>query len=505
MTQLVDAQRLMHLGQPQLPRGTGVLDRGDRAGRSAAVITGDGNQVGVRLGDTGGDGADRRLGDQLDRDLRRRIDLLEIEDQLRQILDGIDIVVRRRRDQCHPRHGVAQTCDQVVDLAARQLTALTGLGALCDLDLQYLGIDQVRRRDTEATGGDLLDLGGAHGAVTRRVLTTLTGVGAPTGLIHGLGQRFMCLGRQCTKRHAGTVEARQQGLDGLDFLDRQRLGDRLEGQQITNGRHRTLVDQARELLPLAVVTLLHGLLQLHHHIRVVGVVFAAMHVLDQPALLDALARQPGFTGQQLLLELQLGKAGAFDARGHAGEAHVHDFTVEADRLEQLRATIGADVRDAHLGQDLVEPLLHALAIVLAGISRVAGQLAGAMHVSHHLIGKVRVDRRGAHPEQHCHLVRVTRIAGLDHQVDARAQGQCTEVMMNGAGRQSGVDRQLPLLQATVAEYQNHLAIARRFLGLLAEALERLLEGVLRRIVVQLERLRGEGRIFVIDQRIELAR
>jgi hypothetical protein len=54
--------------------------------------------------------------------------------------------------------GVAQPRDQFVDLVAGQLAALAGLGALRDLDLQHLGIDQVFGGDAEAAGGDLLDL-----------------------------------------------------------------------------------------------------------------------------------------------------------------------------------------------------------------------------------------------------------------------------------------------------------------------------------------------------------
>ncbi len=49
--------------------------------------------------------------DQLDRDQRLRVDLLEVEDQLRQILDRVDVVVRRRGDQGHAGHGVAQAGD----------------------------------------------------------------------------------------------------------------------------------------------------------------------------------------------------------------------------------------------------------------------------------------------------------------------------------------------------------------------------------------------------------
>ena len=57
------------------------------------------------LAHAGRDGADTRLGHQLDADPGPRVDLFQIEDQLRQILDGVDIVVRRRRDEHDP--GVA--------------------------------------------------------------------------------------------------------------------------------------------------------------------------------------------------------------------------------------------------------------------------------------------------------------------------------------------------------------------------------------------------------------
>ena len=96
VAQVVGAQRLVRLGQPQLPGGAGVADRGERAGRSAAVVAGDGDQVGVGLGHAGRHRADTGLGHQLHRHLGRRVDLLEVEDQLRQVLDGVDVVVRRR-------------------------------------------------------------------------------------------------------------------------------------------------------------------------------------------------------------------------------------------------------------------------------------------------------------------------------------------------------------------------------------------------------------------------
>ena len=63
-------------------------------------------------------------------------DVLEVVDQLRQVLDGVDVVVRRRRNQLDARRRVPHPADVLVDLVAGQLTALAGLGALGHLDLQ---------------------------------------------------------------------------------------------------------------------------------------------------------------------------------------------------------------------------------------------------------------------------------------------------------------------------------------------------------------------------------
>src|ERR1700742_1791912 len=50
-------------------------------------------EVSARLGDAGRDCADADLGDELDRHVAGRVDVLEVEDQLGQVLDRIDVVV----------------------------------------------------------------------------------------------------------------------------------------------------------------------------------------------------------------------------------------------------------------------------------------------------------------------------------------------------------------------------------------------------------------------------
>jgi hypothetical protein len=99
VAQAVEQQRLLRLGQAELPRRAGVLERGQRGGAGAAVVAGDEHHVGVRLGHARGDRADADLGHQLDVDPGPVVGVLQVVDELGEVLDRVDVVVRRRRDQ----------------------------------------------------------------------------------------------------------------------------------------------------------------------------------------------------------------------------------------------------------------------------------------------------------------------------------------------------------------------------------------------------------------------
>ena len=130
-------------------------------GAGAALEAGDGDVVGARLGDAGGDRADADFGDELHRYVAGRIGVLQVEDELRQVLDRIDVVVRRRRDQADAGRRMAHLGDGLVDLVAGQLAAFAGLGALRHLDLHHVRVDEILGGDAEASRGHLLD-GRAH-------------------------------------------------------------------------------------------------------------------------------------------------------------------------------------------------------------------------------------------------------------------------------------------------------------------------------------------------------
>ncbi len=103
VAELVEHEHLLGLGQAELPRHAAVLDRGERRGAGAAVVAGDQHHVGVRLGHARRDRADADLGDELHVNPRPWIRVLQIVDQLRQVLDRVDVVVRRRGDETDAR------------------------------------------------------------------------------------------------------------------------------------------------------------------------------------------------------------------------------------------------------------------------------------------------------------------------------------------------------------------------------------------------------------------
>ena len=286
-----------------------VLDRAQRRGAGAAVVPGDEHDVGVRLGHAGGDGADAELAHQLDVDARPRVRVLEVVDELLDVLDRVDVVVRRRRDQADARGGAAGPGDPRVDLAAGQLAALAGLGPLADLDLDVVGVHQVLAGDAEAPGRDLLDRAAPRvavrvGGVAVGVLAALARVAPAAEAVHRDRERLVHLLADRPVGDRAGAEPLDDRLDRLDLLDRHgRAQALLEGEQPAQRRQPVglLVDGLRVLLEDVVAARAGGVLQAEHRLRVeqVDLALAAPLVLaagDQRAVVGAARRPAGRPG-----------------------------------------------------------------------------------------------------------------------------------------------------------------------------------------------------------------
>ncbi len=227
----------MDLGEAELPRRTDVLDRRQRRGAGPAGMPG---QVDVRragLGHARRDRPDAATGDELDADARARVDGPQVGDELGEVLDRVDVVVRRRADVALAGLAATQGGDVRGGLAPGQLAAFAGLRALRDLDLELVGAGQVRGRHPEPGRGDLLDPRVAApavgvGGVPGRVLATLAGVGRATGALDADGQRLVGLGRQGADAHRRHDEATGDGPRVLDLVERHGGGQRPDAQLV---------------------------------------------------------------------------------------------------------------------------------------------------------------------------------------------------------------------------------------------------------------------------------
>ncbi len=117
--QIVHHQDLLRLGKPEFPGNSRVADRADRRSAGPAIVAADEDHIGMRLGHARRHGAHAHFGHELHGNSRLRIDIFQIENQLRQILDRINIVMRRRRNQAHAGDRVAHAGDHVVHFVAR--------------------------------------------------------------------------------------------------------------------------------------------------------------------------------------------------------------------------------------------------------------------------------------------------------------------------------------------------------------------------------------------------
>ncbi len=141
--QAVAHEGLLGFAQTDFRRDAGVAHRRCRRCSCAAFCARNHNQVGFRFSHTGGDCADTALCHEFHANLCLRIDVLEVEYQLREVLDGVDVVVRWRRNQRDAGDGVTRACNHLIDLESWQLAAFSRLRSLCHLYLYLFGVDQV--------------------------------------------------------------------------------------------------------------------------------------------------------------------------------------------------------------------------------------------------------------------------------------------------------------------------------------------------------------------------
>ena len=505
----------MGLGETDLPRRTRMFDRGQRRRARAALEARDRDMVGPALGDAGRDRPDADLGDELHRHQAFRVDVLQVEDQLRQILDRVDVVVRRGRNETDARRRMTHPRDGGIDLMAGQLAAFPGLRALGHLDLHHVGVDEIFRRHAEATRRHLLD-GGAHGIAVRhrlvaiRFLAAFARVRTTADAVHRDRERGMGLARDRTIGHGAGRKAPHDGGRLFDLLDRHRrtaVGFRvLDPEQSADGQELLvlLVQKLGEGAVLVLAVAAHRMLEQRHGLRRPGVALAPHPIgivapdVEGVAIDGSVAERQSMAVRGLLGDLL--EAHALDHRGRAGEEAAHEVGREPNGIEDLGTAIGLIGRDAHLGHDLEQALVDRLDVALhrMGVVDLLGKLARQRR--QRLEGQIRVDGFGAVARETGEVMDLARFAGLHDEADQRPQTLADQVVMHGRGREQRRDRDAVRSHHAIRQDDDVVAAAHRRLGPLRHPGDHALHALgaeLHRIS-DVERLRVERVLEVAD-------
>ena len=193
----VGDQCLLRLRQPELPRETRVPHGGHGRRSGASVRSRDQDSIRTGLGDSRCDGPHSRFGYQLDAYPCGRVDAPQVEDQLLQILYGIDVMMRGRGYEGHPRKGMTCGGDDPVHLESHELPSLSRLRSLCAFDLQFVGVDQILGVHAEPSRRHLshcgTDVASVYGQVPLGTLASLSAVALGMQSVGGLRRGLMGL------------------------------------------------------------------------------------------------------------------------------------------------------------------------------------------------------------------------------------------------------------------------------------------------------------------------
>ena len=346
-------------------------------------------------------------------------------------------MVRRRTDEAHARRRMADGRDRLVDLAARQLAAFARFRALDDLDLQFVGVREIVDGHAETAARHLLDRRPLRVAVRQRrvtclVLAALARVRLAADAVHRDGERLVRFRGDGAEAHGPGGEALDdlgRGLDGIEF-DGAAGGARPESQQpAQRALARVLfVDVFREP-PIGVGAVrARRHLQIRHrlgipHVRVAATAPVEIAGVGEHGQGHGVTRRIAGRVAALHLFREHLEAHALHAARGSGKTAFHDFVRQAHGLEDLRALVGLQRRDAHLRHHLEHPLGHALLVRgdhIGVVHHMLGvvQVAVAAGVPQRLEGQVRVDGVRTVPHEQAVMVDFAGLPGLHHDADS---------------------------------------------------------------------------------------
>ena len=171
------------------------------------------------------------FGYELNGDPCLAVSILKVVDELCEVLDRIDIVMRRRWDKSNTGCWISSFSDPGIDFLSGKVSAFTGLGTLGHFDLDLFCTVQVFACNTESSWCDLLDLGVLLCTESLGWLTALTCIGLAAQTVHCDSHALVSFLGDRTVRHSAGLESLYDLWSRLYFLDRYWIACLLERKE----------------------------------------------------------------------------------------------------------------------------------------------------------------------------------------------------------------------------------------------------------------------------------
>ena len=153
------------------------MDGTSRCCSRSSIISGNQDNLCSGFCNTGCDSTNTCFGYQFNGDSCIHIRVFQVINQLCKVLDGINIMMWRWRDQTDSRCRMTGLGNPWIYLSSRQMSAFSWFCSLCHLNLDLLCTYQISGSYTESSGSDLLDCGTAVGIQSFNFFSTFTTVG----------------------------------------------------------------------------------------------------------------------------------------------------------------------------------------------------------------------------------------------------------------------------------------------------------------------------------------
>ena len=185
-------------------------------------------------------------------------------------------------------------------------------------------------------------------------------------------------------------------------------------------------------------------------------------------------------------------AHAFDARSGAGEITVHEFPVQADRFENLRALVALQRGNAHLRKSLQQALVGGLHVALENLvpGVVGREMAVAVEIFERSDREIRIHRARAVAEQQREVHHLARLARFHDQRHLVARLLADQMIVNRRERQQARNRRVFVVHAAIGKDQQRVARLDGLRGALAKIFDGLLQRALAAFDAEQRRQRG---------------